>query len=328
MELIIEVCDSSGHFQNQYRFNQDNIRIGRGYNNDVILRDPHVCAEHAVIEWVEGSWRVKNLSSINGSTILRAGGKQAVSVSTTVGIHSGDAITVGQHQLFLFAPHHVVPKAELLDPSTPRLEKYSKPIVAVPILAFITVIFFISGYLAESNIPKYDRLILSAVELLGIPLVWASVWSLVGLIIVHKPRFLAHACFAGLFTLAAYLFSILSDWIVFATNSGIVAEISEALWLGLIATSLIYFSQKIGTRLSKPARLMSASAFAWGFVALALAWSYVERPEFKHTPEYESVLHPPILPHAASVSIDNFLTKTASAFKNKEETSEPSTPLP
>lgn len=328
MELVIEVCDSSGHLHSHHRFNQESVKIGRGYNNDLILHDPHVCAEHAIIDWEDGSWRIRNLSNVNGSTILRAGGKQPVSVSTRVGIHSGDAICIGHLQLFLFAPHHVVPKAVPFDPSTPRLEKYASAWLAVPLLTAITLVFFISGYLSEFNVPKYDRLLLNSIELLGIPLVWASIWSLVGRITVHNARFFAHACFAGLFTLAAYLFSLVSDWLVFATNSTLISDIAEALWLGGIATALIYFSQKIGTRLNKTARLIWSSAFAWGFVAMALLWSYVEQPEFKHTPEYGWVIEPPFLPRGKSETIDTFLQGTSAIFVVKQAANEAKPTLP
>ncbi|HET8705168.1 MAG TPA: FHA domain-containing protein [Pseudomonadales bacterium] len=328
MELVVEVCDNSGHMHAHYRFNQTSIKIGRGYNNDIILRDPHVCAEHAVLEWEDGSWRAKNLATVNRTTLLRAGGKQPVELSARVGIHSGDALCVGTQQLFLFAPHHVVAKALPLDPSTPRLEKYASAWVAVPILAFISAIFFLSSYLSEYNVPKYDRLLLNSLELLGVPLIWASIWSLIGRIAVHKTRFFAHACFAGLFTLGAYLFSLFSDWLVFATNTTLPAELAEAAYLGVSASALIYFSQKMGTRLTKTARLIWSSSFAWSFVAMALLWSFVEQPEFKHVPEYEAVIQPPFMPREKSEKLDSFLQGTSAIFEVKQKAGEPKSALP
>lgn len=328
MELVVEVCDSSGHMHSHYRFNQVQIKIGRGYNNDIILRDPHVCAEHAVIEWEDGSWRARNLSSVNGSTILRAGGEQPVPVTARVGIHSGDALCLGHQQLFFYAPHHVVPKAEPLDPSTPKLEKYASAWVAVPVLAAISAVFFLSSYLAEYNTPKFDRLLLNSLELLGLPLIWACVWSLVGRIAVHKARFFAHACFAGLFTLSTYLFSLISDWLVFATNTTLIAEITEAIYLGVSTSALIYFSQKIGTRLSKKARLIWSSSFAWSLVGMALLWSFVEQPEFKHMPEYESVIQPPFVPRVKSETVDTFLQGTSDIFTVKQEAGDSKPALP
>jgi len=328
MELVVEVCDPTGHVHSHYRFNQPQVKIGRGYNNDLILRDPHVCAEHAVLEWEDGSWRARNLSSVNGSTILRAGGETPVPVTARVGIHSGDALCLGNQQLFLFAPHHIVPKAVPLDPSTPRLEKYASPWIAVPLLMLICLLFFVSSYLSEYNVPKYDRLLLHSLEWLSVPILWGSIWSLIGRIAVHRTRFFAHASFAGIFTLTTYAFSLFSNWLVFATNTSLLAEITEAVYLGISASALIYFSQKIGTRLSKTARLIWSSSFAWSLVAMALLWSFVEQPEFKHVPEYETVLLPPFVPRAASEQLDTFLQGTSDIFVVKEEAGEPEPALP
>ena len=63
--MIEEV--SKGHkLLGRHKLNQEQINIGRGYHSDIILSDPHVCAEHIAIAFDGCNWRVVDLNSING----------------------------------------------------------------------------------------------------------------------------------------------------------------------------------------------------------------------------------------------------------------------
>jgi pSer/pThr/pTyr-binding forkhead associated (FHA) protein len=68
--------------------------IGRGANNDVVLKDPSVSSMHAKIVYQNGSWRILNLLSTNGTFIN--GKKQTISP-----LKPGDKIRLGRIE-FLF----------------------------------------------------------------------------------------------------------------------------------------------------------------------------------------------------------------------------------
>ena len=75
MAVIIEVLGWGGKSQRHYRVEGPSITIGRGYQNDVVLSDSHICANHLRLDQVEGGWQLTDLGSINGIEV----GKNVVS---------------------------------------------------------------------------------------------------------------------------------------------------------------------------------------------------------------------------------------------------------
>lgn len=45
------------------------VRIGRGAGNDLVISDDSVSANHALLEFDEGAWRITDLDSINGTFV-------------------------------------------------------------------------------------------------------------------------------------------------------------------------------------------------------------------------------------------------------------------
>ncbi|HUZ17512.1 MAG TPA: FHA domain-containing protein [Spirochaetia bacterium] len=74
------------------------IRIGRDPSNDVVISDdPLVSRRHAIIEIMDGGYRLKDLGSTN-QTYLN---KTPLAPNETVSIKAGDVITIGHTQLNL-----------------------------------------------------------------------------------------------------------------------------------------------------------------------------------------------------------------------------------
>ncbi|HUZ18593.1 MAG TPA: FHA domain-containing protein [Spirochaetia bacterium] len=74
------------------------IRIGRDDKNDVVISDdPLVSRRHAVIENVDGEYRLKDLGSTN-QTYLN---NNPLPAEKSVVVKSGDIITIGHTQLQL-----------------------------------------------------------------------------------------------------------------------------------------------------------------------------------------------------------------------------------
>ena len=68
-KVIIEIFKTSG-FRGDYKvFEGSAIKIGRGYQNDLILSDPYVSADHAVLRIGEDGWVLEDLQSENGTSV-------------------------------------------------------------------------------------------------------------------------------------------------------------------------------------------------------------------------------------------------------------------
>ncbi len=68
MAVIIEVLNKQHKVIERHKFAQTEVRLGRAYDNDVILYDRHVCPHHAKL-WQneQGQWQLQDLASLNGS---------------------------------------------------------------------------------------------------------------------------------------------------------------------------------------------------------------------------------------------------------------------
>jgi FHA domain-containing protein len=63
----IELLTRDKHLKTRHRFEQLPIRIGRAYDNDLVLDDPYIAPNHAIIEMAEsGSIQIRDLDSENG----------------------------------------------------------------------------------------------------------------------------------------------------------------------------------------------------------------------------------------------------------------------
>ena len=62
MAVIIEVLGWGGKSQRHYRAEGPSITIGRGYQNDVVLGDSHISANHLRLDAVEGGWQLTDLA--------------------------------------------------------------------------------------------------------------------------------------------------------------------------------------------------------------------------------------------------------------------------
>ena len=55
-KIVIEIEEFGKPFTRLQAYDQDVVLVGRGYGNDLILKDPFVAAYHAKLLRVDGDW--------------------------------------------------------------------------------------------------------------------------------------------------------------------------------------------------------------------------------------------------------------------------------
>jgi pSer/pThr/pTyr-binding forkhead associated (FHA) protein len=68
-EIIIEEITRNHKLLHRHKLNQNNITIGRNYQNDIILTDPHICPQHLSLSYSQNDWRINDNNSINGTSL-------------------------------------------------------------------------------------------------------------------------------------------------------------------------------------------------------------------------------------------------------------------
>ena len=56
MAVIIEVLGWGGKRAQYFRVDADQVSIGRGYDNDIVLSDPHISENHLRLNACDDGW--------------------------------------------------------------------------------------------------------------------------------------------------------------------------------------------------------------------------------------------------------------------------------
>ena len=124
MKLIIEIRRHGDDEDVQhFVFTQFPVRLGRGFDNDVILHDAYVSPHHLQIDYDGETCTVSDNGSDNGFTVndLPASGSRAP-------VKSGDTLHVGQTDILIYKPEHPVTAAIRLPKNHPLFAWIARPL--------------------------------------------------------------------------------------------------------------------------------------------------------------------------------------------------------
>jgi len=166
----------------RHRVGDAPIRIGRGYDNDVVLDDPFVAAHHLQLQRTpEGGWEAVDLGSVNGIRSDR--GKARLD---RVALDDERIIRIGHTLLRLRSAAHPV-AAERVD--TRQLPLWP---AAILLLAAIVGIELTSDWLGETNDFQLTNY-LAALEPMGeLAVLWIGLWTILCRVFTGQARFERH----------------------------------------------------------------------------------------------------------------------------------------
>lgn len=285
---VIEVLNRSGQVMQRTPWSGSVLRVGRAYDNDMIVGDPYVSPHHLELAMESGRLVARDLGSENGTY---AGSR--IERVDSIDLQDGLTIHFGHSQLRYHATGAAVAATWRDTARHGLLAKMGKPwlLVLASLLAMVAL-------MADDLLGSSDRLRLLALAsdllypLIGV-LAWAGFWSLLNRIIAHRTNFPVHLAIslfgvAGLFfvTQALFLLAFALGWdegVTWLILSGRVA----VLWLVIYA--------HLRCAVNGPAK---RQAFMAATAALVLfgtpdVGDVIERNEFSSLPYLEPLLRPP-----------------------------------
>lgn len=304
-KLIIEIVHPL-RFLREYRgFDAPQIRIGRGYDNDLILGDPHVSAQHLIVhsgsssgDEREGGWVVEDLSRENGMYV-----RKSAKVMERAQLDPGDEIMIGRTRLRFFSPGYPVAATKLLVPTHPFFERIEKPVNAWSILLVCTMVFTAHVYLTSIEDVSILKLAAGSLGFLFMAFAWAGAWAFIGRMIKHRTQFAAQLSLVLLFLVAGLMSVNVSEYAGYSFNSVIIEIIVVAILLGGLGTALLVGNMTLASNVSLRKRVAVCSAIFFGIIAILTLLYYSFKDEFNPNPVYFSSLKPPfakvLLPPAA-----------------------------
>ena len=305
-ELIVEIHDAHRRMPAYRHIARFPLSIGRGYNNDIILNDPYVAAEHLVIDTAEHGWVLRQIDMTNpphyrGSALAQ----------DTCEIHSGDELVLGKTLIRFFSPQHeVVPARKLHDTLAGFMEMTREFGVVSALLLVLWLAQMFNEFLVTSENTPLQKLAANTLPVVGAALMWAMMWSLIAFVVRRKTDYLFFLSVTIFYFLADMVLESGIDYVAFNTRDVYLTELMSFIVGGVLMTLMFYVSMGRAMTLSTRRKLLLSNVFAWTLVAVIGFVMQANRPGFNPDPEYPAVLKPPFAQWAETHSMDNFLKES------------------
>jgi len=316
-EIIIEEITRNHKLLHRHRLTKDDVCIGRGYQNDIILSDPHICPEHLSLSFSQGTWHVNDNDSVNGTSLENSAGKQK-HIHRQV-IHDGDVITLGKSQLRVLFNDHQVAETIAFSPFESLID-----IIRHPIAVFISIALFmlIAGnisYLNQLTETNVSQLFVSAFSLSLLFALWPAGVALVSHLTKHDPRIFAQFGISFIFFILLWLSERLETIIAFNSASNSILGLLFSLLPVALAFSLFWLNSYIGFHVSARRRVAIAACITTLLFGGSYLLQYSKKPEFNPHPQYNSAIMAPHFLLAPSNNVDTFIDESNGLFDRASE---------
>ena len=193
--MWLEILSRHHDVSARHRCDGSEIRIGRGYDNDIVLDDPYVAPHHLrLYRNEEGGWVAEDLGTANGLFTER--GKIRL---PRMGLDGNQIFRIGRTLLRLRAPNFGVAAERV---ATPLRTHWP---VSLALAIGIIGIELVASWLADTNEPRVLGY-LGALQTLLIALaVWILFWTILSRVFSGQARFDRHLliALAGMFSYSA-----------------------------------------------------------------------------------------------------------------------------
>ncbi|MBY0417344.1 MAG: FHA domain-containing protein [Pararheinheimera sp.] len=290
MAVIVEVLNKQQKVTERHKFLQQQVKLGRAFDNDVILFNKHVCPYHAKLQQDEaGHWWLEDLSSVNGSFVLD---RKAVVAKEP--LRSGEICWLGEQALRLYDDAHPVAETMPFSVVAQRLQ-------AMGHWAFILLFALIlaADQVIEIwlTLPKQLEH-LWTVRLLELPktllmfCIWPAILALWSRFNQQESHFLPQLSLTYAALACSALWSGFCYWLGFNLDGSVVAQVVEVLGYTLILVALFTGNLWLATHWSIKAQTSVALAVA--LLATSGQWAGLLTPPspFDRSLQYDSRLLP------------------------------------
>lgn len=213
------------------RIDGDAFTIGRGWDNDVVVDDPHVAAHHLrLVREADGRWLAHDLGSRNGLQIEGRRGSHAQAA-----VAAGTVLRIGRTRLRLHrGGDPVAPEQALARGGSPWP-------AALAASVLVLLLSTLEMHLAETGEPKFVRYLTALLALAAVVVLWTSAWAVISRIFHGHASFGRHLRIAAGGLLAYSVVDMLGGYGAFALSSPALARfVYVAAWLLLGATCLAH----------------------------------------------------------------------------------------
>ncbi|WP_077340069.1 FHA domain-containing protein [Pseudocolwellia agarivorans] len=310
MEIIIEEISKGHKLIGRHKFSQPSLNIGRGYQNDIIISDPHVCADHLNFNFDGEAWFVSDADTINGSFL-----EDSKQVINNHKIKSGDVISLGKSQIRVYFPNHPIEDTATFSPFENLINIARHPATiafSIALFAFVTGFIF---YLNNGKEVTFTQLLVPAISMTLMFALWPAAISVVSHLTKHDARITSQLGICFIFFNLMWVSDIIERFVQFNVSSQ-----WPLMWLVSIvpiglAFCLFWFNCSIGFHTTERRRMVISiglTVLLYGGTELI---QLSKKPEFNPLPQYNATLMTPNFNITASSSVDEFVADSTKLFE-------------
>jgi len=271
--IFVEVRDPRGVTTARLRLTDEEITIGRGPDNLVVLNDEYVDAAHLrVVVPPDGQTAVfRDVDSTNGTTI-----EGALLNDDEVAVPFGTPVLVGRTTVILSTGETSVAEAKMLPDQPPRLVAYERLPAwasAFVVVGYLTVRLYWSSF--EPMGP--GELAGLAIMLFIFLMLWAGGWAAGSRILAGAGHFRQHLAFASFLGLTIMPLGTFLGWVSFAVGNPIVDFVINWGIFGVGVWALMLFGHlDIASRRNRRFKAGLAIGLAASFIGVVGLFSRID----------------------------------------------------
>lgn len=295
LPVFIEQLTPDGEVLHRTKVTHLPVRIGRAYDNDIILDDPHTAAHHAQVELNQlDELIVSDLGSYNGITQ----GK----VRERFFVVNGDATyRLGHTHLRIRTADYPV-AAEITDSTNHHWEGW---LPAISGLLLLLTTGLLSTWLADLNQGTLGKYLLELVSVFGFAIGWSGVWALFSRLFNGHARFGRHLFIVSAGLAILELWEYASGMLAYAFSWESLQTFSAHPMIFICAVVLYFHFMTAGNKRSGRLKLYLASVAILGS-AIAMTKEY-QATNHLAGELYMSNIYPPAVRISRDRSLDEFM---------------------
>jgi Inner membrane component of T3SS, cytoplasmic domain len=311
--IVVQVEARHGRVAEFSRSSGKHIRVGRAYDNDLVLTDLHVAPHQLRFFREDEQWFMEVTDQVNPVLLNK---RPVTEKQCAVG--AGDEITVGRTRLHVFSIDHVVePTRKLMVSNLLALEN-TGPFLPLAVLIGVSLIDLVTNFFYSSTNLKWLEQVYAVLFSAVICVVWAGLWAIAGRILRQQHHFGLQLIVASGFSLLMTVLAIAANYVAFhAFDAGVEEFVS---WLVYACMLLILFRLNfmIATNVQRP---LLASFIATALLLGAVYGMYYpwDDEEFEYAPVYSEILLPPPLVVTGGDSAQEYFSDVSDAFQAMEQ---------
>jgi pSer/pThr/pTyr-binding forkhead associated (FHA) protein len=304
--IWVEILSRHRDIAARFRFPGPEVRIGRGYDNDVIVDDPYVAASHLrVFRDEAGQLVAEDLGSVNGTFV--DGGRSPLA---RVIVDGKQPIRIGQTYLRLRELSHAV------EPERPAPAQWRilPVVVATALGAAILGIDALKVWLtqiSETRALSYATPLLLIVALTAI---WVGIWALLSRVFSGRSQFVRNLLIALAGIFAFSLYNEAAQYLGFAWTWSIAGSYEYVVDWSILAAMCFLHLREVGHT-----RLWLKGALVTALLAIAITVQTLQRSEAFSDSGRQTTVHVLMPPELRAVPFRNEATFFGDVAKLKAD---------